>query len=214
MTTSKTGYRGRLRAAARRACSSRRSRIRGPRALDEGESVERALTALAPLLLAQTAPGRDRGDGDRAGARRGRVHPGAGGVPARGRAICAASTASCSSPTRCRPGFAPHRHDVRGRARRRRARRRSSWPRASRRDSRSRRSARPAELMARWPKGSHGGTYGGNPIGCAAALATIDVLTEPGLPRRRSTRGASSCAPGCATIVADHGSSPTCAAPG
>lgn len=36
------------------------------------------------------------------------------------------------------------------------------------------------ELMARWPKGSHGGTYGGNPIGCAAALATIDVLTEAG----------------------------------
>ena len=37
-----------------------------------------------------------------------------------------------------------------------------------------------AELMARWPAGSHGGTYGGNPIGCAAALATIDVLTAPG----------------------------------
>ena len=36
-----------------------------------------------------------------------------------------------------------------------------------------------AELMARWPRGSHGGTYGGNPIGCAAALATIDVLTAP-----------------------------------
>jgi 4-aminobutyrate aminotransferase len=37
-----------------------------------------------------------------------------------------------------------------------------------------------AELMSQWPTGSHGGTYGGNPIGCAAALATIDVLTEPG----------------------------------
>jgi 4-aminobutyrate aminotransferase len=37
-----------------------------------------------------------------------------------------------------------------------------------------------AELMARWPTGSHGGTYGGNPIGCAAAIATIDVLTEDG----------------------------------
>lgn len=37
-----------------------------------------------------------------------------------------------------------------------------------------------AELMARWPVGSHGGTYGGNPMGCAAALATIDVMTEPG----------------------------------
>src|SRR6478735_3993473 len=37
----------------------------------------------------------------------------------------------------------------------------------------------PAELMNRWPIGAHGGTYGGNPIGCAAALATIDVLTAP-----------------------------------
>ncbi len=37
-----------------------------------------------------------------------------------------------------------------------------------------------ADLMARWPTGSHGGTYGGNPIGCAAALATIDVITEAG----------------------------------
>jgi 4-aminobutyrate aminotransferase len=37
-----------------------------------------------------------------------------------------------------------------------------------------------AELSDRWPTGSHGGTYGGNAIGCAAALATIDVLTAPG----------------------------------
>jgi len=27
-----------------------------------------------------------------------------------------------------------------------------------------------------WPKGSHGNTYGGNPIACAAALATLDLL--------------------------------------
>ena len=27
-----------------------------------------------------------------------------------------------------------------------------------------------------WPKGSHGNTYGGNPIACAAALATIDLI--------------------------------------
>jgi 4-aminobutyrate aminotransferase len=37
-----------------------------------------------------------------------------------------------------------------------------------------------AELMAKWPMGSHGGTYGGNPMGCAAALATIDILTGEG----------------------------------
>jgi 4-aminobutyrate aminotransferase len=46
-----------------------------------------------------------------------------------------------------------------------------------------------AELMARWPKGSHGGTYGGNPIGCAAALATLDVITEPGFLDAVAARG-------------------------
>jgi 4-aminobutyrate aminotransferase len=46
-----------------------------------------------------------------------------------------------------------------------------------------------AELMARWPRGSHGGTYGGNPIGCAAALATIDVLAEPGFLDGVAARG-------------------------
>jgi len=29
-----------------------------------------------------------------------------------------------------------------------------------------------------WPKGSHGNTYGGNPISCAAALATLELLEE------------------------------------
>ena len=47
----------------------------------------------------------------------------------------------------------------------------------------------PAALMARWPVGSHGGTYGGNPIGCAAALATIDVLSEPGFLEGVRARG-------------------------
>ncbi len=32
-----------------------------------------------------------------------------------------------------------------------------------------------SELMT-WPKGSHGSTYGGNPVSCAAALATIDLI--------------------------------------
>jgi 4-aminobutyrate aminotransferase len=46
-----------------------------------------------------------------------------------------------------------------------------------------------AGVMSRWPKGSHGGTYGGNPIGCAAALATIGVLTEPGFLDNVEARG-------------------------
>ena len=45
------------------------------------------------------------------------------------------------------------------------------------------------ELEARWPTGSHGGTYGGNAIGCAAALATIDVMTEAGFMDNVNARG-------------------------
>jgi len=45
------------------------------------------------------------------------------------------------------------------------------------------------ELDDLWTKGSHGGTYGGNPIGCAAALATIDVMTEPGFMDNVRARG-------------------------
>ncbi|MGK0275229.1 MAG: 4-aminobutyrate aminotransferase [Ilumatobacter sp.] len=46
------------------------------------------------------------------------------------------------------------------------------------------------ELDDRWPTGSHGGTYGGNPIGCAAALATIEILTADGFMDAVNERGA------------------------
>jgi len=45
------------------------------------------------------------------------------------------------------------------------------------------------ELDDRWPTGSHGGTYGGNAMGCAAALATIDVLTADGFLDEVNRRG-------------------------
>jgi 4-aminobutyrate aminotransferase len=32
-----------------------------------------------------------------------------------------------------------------------------------------------------WPMGAHGNTYGGNPLACVAALATIDVLENGGM---------------------------------
>ncbi|SLL18008.1 aminotransferase [Mycobacteroides abscessus subsp. abscessus] len=32
------------------------------------------------------------------------------------------------------------------------------------------------EIMDQWEEGSHGGTYGGNPVSCAAALAVIELL--------------------------------------
>jgi 4-aminobutyrate aminotransferase len=31
-------------------------------------------------------------------------------------------------------------------------------------------------LMERWPRGAHGNTFGGNPLGCAAALATLELV--------------------------------------
>jgi 4-aminobutyrate aminotransferase len=36
------------------------------------------------------------------------------------------------------------------------------------------------ESITTWPNGSHGSTFGGNPVCCAAALATLD-LVEGGL---------------------------------
>jgi 4-aminobutyrate aminotransferase len=33
-------------------------------------------------------------------------------------------------------------------------------------------------LMKQWPLGSHGTTFGGNPIACSAALATLQVFKE------------------------------------
>ncbi|MDD3225880.1 MAG: aminotransferase class III-fold pyridoxal phosphate-dependent enzyme, partial [Clostridium sp.] len=37
------------------------------------------------------------------------------------------------------------------------------------------------EHMEKWVAGSHGGTFGGNPVACAAALATIEVLQDGAL---------------------------------
>jgi 4-aminobutyrate aminotransferase len=44
-----------------------------------------------------------------------------------------------------------------------------------------------AELMS-WAPGSHGSTFGGNPVACAAALATLD-LVENGLARQAAQTG-------------------------
>jgi 4-aminobutyrate aminotransferase len=32
------------------------------------------------------------------------------------------------------------------------------------------------KIMEKWPRGAHGNTFGGNPICCAAALATLDLV--------------------------------------
>ena len=45
-----------------------------------------------------------------------------------------------------------------------------------------------ADLLETWGPGAHGSTYGGNPVACAAALATIELL-EGGLVANAATRG-------------------------
>ncbi len=46
-----------------------------------------------------------------------------------------------------------------------------------------------SELMAQWKPGTHGGTYGGNVVSCAAANATLDVIEEEGLVANARERG-------------------------
>ena len=50
-----------------------------------------------------------------------------------------------------------------------------------------------ADLFETWGPGAHGSTYGGNPVACAAALATIDLL-EGGLVENARARGAQAVA--------------------
>ena len=45
-----------------------------------------------------------------------------------------------------------------------------------------------AELLEAWGAGAHGSTYGGNPVACAAGLATIELL-EGGLIENAAARG-------------------------
>jgi 4-aminobutyrate aminotransferase len=43
--------------------------------------------------------------------------------------------------------------------------------------------------MTKWQPGSHGGTYGGNVVSCAAANATLDVIEDEGLEANARERG-------------------------
>lgn len=45
------------------------------------------------------------------------------------------------------------------------------------------------ELGEKWITGSHGGTYGGNPVSCASALATLKVIKEENLLKNAEERG-------------------------
>lgn len=45
------------------------------------------------------------------------------------------------------------------------------------------------DLMDRWPAGTHGGTFGGNPVSCAAGVAVVELL-EGGLIANSEKMGA------------------------
>lgn len=49
--------------------------------------------------------------------------------------------------------------------------------------------AAPRQLMEKWPPGSHGGTYGGNAVACAAAVATVQTLRDEKLVENAERMG-------------------------
>ncbi len=61
-----------------------------------------------------------------------------------------------------------------------------------------------AEVMEHWKPGTHGGTYGGNVVSCAAALATLDVIEDEDLVANARARGAQLLG-GLRELQADHG---------
>jgi 4-aminobutyrate aminotransferase len=59
------------------------------------------------------------------------------------------------------------------------------------------------EILDRLSPGSHGGTYGGNVVACAAANATLDVIRDEGLVDNARERGTQSLA-GLRSIAAKY----------
>ena len=147
---------------------------------DAGATTPRRSTELDQLLGTRGAAGDVGGDDRRAGARRGRLRRAAGRVARRAaralrrarhpaRVRRGADAASAAPAARSRPRPSASRPDVRAVRQGRRlgpAARRASWP------------ARRSWTAGR--NGAHGSTFGGNPVACAAALATIEVLEARG----------------------------------
>jgi 4-aminobutyrate aminotransferase len=48
----------------------------------------------------------------------------------------------------------------------------------------------PHDLHAKWLAGTHGSTFGGNPVSCASGLATLEVIRDEGLVVRAERLGA------------------------
>jgi 4-aminobutyrate aminotransferase len=47
----------------------------------------------------------------------------------------------------------------------------------------------PRELQHRWRTGTHGSTFGGNPVSCASGLATLEVIRDEHLVERADALG-------------------------
>jgi 4-aminobutyrate aminotransferase len=60
-----------------------------------------------------------------------------------------------------------------------------------------------SEIMAAFAPSTHGGTYGGNVVSCAAALATLDVIEDEDLVANARARGAQLLG-GLRELAADH----------
>jgi 4-aminobutyrate aminotransferase len=59
------------------------------------------------------------------------------------------------------------------------------------------------DLLDAWAPGTHGGTYGGNVVACAASNATLDVIADEGLVANAAERGAQFLA-SLRSLAADH----------
>ena len=46
-----------------------------------------------------------------------------------------------------------------------------------------------SKIMKKWSPGAHGGTFGGNPVCCAAAIATLDVIQKEKLLQNTARMG-------------------------
>jgi len=45
------------------------------------------------------------------------------------------------------------------------------------------------EIQSKWLQGTHGSTFGGNPVSCASGLATLEVIRDEGLVARAERLG-------------------------
>ena len=84
----------------------------------------------------------------------------------------------------------PHRQAVRLRVGGRRARHHGASPRASAAASRSAPASPPREAAKGMTAGTHGSTFGGNPLAMAVGNAVLDVIARARLPRPRPRQGA------------------------